>query len=49
MGSVGLLLGVPLVMAINAVCERVEGLQPIGEFLGYPRSSAHNELQAAGQ
>ena len=33
-GIWGLLLGVPIVMAINAVCERVEDLQPISEFLG---------------
>jgi predicted PurR-regulated permease PerM len=34
-GVWGLLLGVPIVMAIKAVCERVEDLQPISEFLGY--------------
>lgn len=34
-GIWGLLLGIPIVMAINAVCERVEELQPISEFLGY--------------
>jgi len=34
-GIWGLLLGIPIVMAINAVCERVEDLQPISEFLGY--------------
>ena len=33
-GVWGLLLGVPIVMAINAVCERIDGLQPISEFLG---------------
>jgi hypothetical protein len=27
-------LGVPIVMAVNAVCERVEGLHPVSEFLG---------------
>jgi predicted PurR-regulated permease PerM len=32
-GIWGLLLGVPIVMAINAVCERVEGLRPISDFL----------------
>src|SRR6202163_1464030 len=31
----GLLLGVPIVMAVKAVCERVEQLRPISEFLGY--------------
>ena len=36
-GIWGLLLGVPIVMAINAICERVEDLQPISEFLGYAR------------
>ncbi len=34
-GVWGLLLGVPIVMAIKAVCERVEELRPISEFLGY--------------
>ncbi len=34
-GIWGLLLGVPIVMAINAVCERVDELQPISEFLTY--------------
>ncbi len=34
-GVWGLLLGVPIVMAVNAVCERVEDLQPISGFLGY--------------
>jgi len=34
-GIWGLLLGIPIVMAINAVCERIEELQPISEFLGY--------------
>jgi predicted PurR-regulated permease PerM len=33
-GVWGLLLGVPIMMAVKAVCERVEGLQPIAEFLG---------------
>jgi predicted PurR-regulated permease PerM len=36
-GVWGLLLGVPIVMAINAVCERVESLRPIAEFMGYAR------------
>ena len=33
-GVWGLLLGVPIVMAIKAVCDHVEELQPIGAFLG---------------
>jgi len=33
-GIWGLLLGVPIVMAINAVCERFESLRPISAFLG---------------
>jgi len=33
-GVWGLLLGVPIIMAVNAVCERVEDLRPIGQFLG---------------
>ena len=36
-GVWGLLLGVPIVMALHAVCERVEDLQPISEFLGVAR------------
>jgi predicted PurR-regulated permease PerM len=36
-GIWGLLLGVPIVMAIKAVCDRVEDLQPIGNFLGTHR------------
>lgn len=39
-GVWGLLLGVPIVMAINAVCERVEALQAISEFLGYEQKRA---------
>jgi hypothetical protein len=27
-------------MAINAVCERIEDLQPISEFLGYAAKKA---------
>ncbi|MGB8436387.1 MAG: AI-2E family transporter [Burkholderiales bacterium] len=42
-GIWGLLLGVPIVMAINAVCERVEDLQPISEFLGYAPKKQTNE------
>jgi predicted PurR-regulated permease PerM len=45
-GVWGLLLGVPIVMAINAVCERVEDLQAIGEFLGYA-SPKRNDAAAA--
>lgn len=33
-GVWGLLLGVPIMMAIKAVCERVEGWQPVAELLG---------------
>ena len=39
-GIWGLLLGIPIVMAINAVCERIEDLQPISEFLGYAAKKA---------
>jgi predicted PurR-regulated permease PerM len=34
-GIWGLLLGVPIMMTIKAVCERVEGLQPIAELMGH--------------
>ncbi len=33
-GLWGLLLGVPILMIVKAVCDRVEDLQPIGELLG---------------
>jgi predicted PurR-regulated permease PerM len=33
-GTWGLLLGVPILMAIKAVCDRVDDLKPIGELLG---------------
>ena len=33
-GLPGLLLAVPLVMVVKAVCDRVEGLQAVGEMLG---------------
>ena len=35
-GIWGLLLGVPIMMAIKSICERVEDLQPISAFLGHP-------------
>ena len=33
-GVWGLLLGVPIMMMVKSVCDRVEDLKPIGEFLG---------------
>lgn len=33
-GVAGLVLGVPLLMAVKSVCDRVEDLKPIGELLG---------------
>jgi predicted PurR-regulated permease PerM len=33
-GIPGLLLGVPILMVVKAVCDRVEDLKPIGELLG---------------
>lgn len=33
-GVWGLLLGVPILMIVKAVCDRVDGLKPIGELLG---------------
>lgn len=33
-GLWGLLLGVPILVAIKAVCDRIEDLKPVGEFLG---------------
>ena len=33
-GVWGLLLGIPILMMVKSVCDRVEDLKPIGEFLG---------------
>ncbi|MEP7057198.1 MAG: AI-2E family transporter, partial [Caldimonas sp.] len=33
-GVWGLLLGVPILMVVKAVCDRVENLKPLGELLG---------------
>ena len=33
-GAVGLLLGVPILMVVKAICDRVDDLKPVGEFLG---------------
>jgi predicted PurR-regulated permease PerM len=33
-GIWGLLLGIPIMMVVKAVCDRVEDLQPVGELLG---------------
>nr|WP_315232482.1 AI-2E family transporter [uncultured Albidiferax sp.] len=33
-GLWGLLLGVPIMVAIKAVCDRIDDLKPVGEFLG---------------
>lgn len=33
-GIWGLLLGVPILVVIKAICDRIEDLRPIGEFLG---------------
>jgi predicted PurR-regulated permease PerM len=33
-GVWGLLLGVPILVVIKAICDRVDGLKPVGEFLG---------------
>ena len=33
-GVWGLLLGIPILMIVKAICDRIEDLKPIGEFLG---------------
>ncbi|HEX4232987.1 MAG TPA: AI-2E family transporter [Caldimonas sp.] len=33
-GAVGLILGTPILMAVKTVCDRVDELKPVGEFLG---------------
>ena len=52
-GVWGLLLGVPIVMAIKAVCERVEDLRPISEFLGYeekkPVSTPQEDVEVSSR
>lgn len=42
-GAWGLLLGVPIVMAVKAVCDRVEDLQPISAFLGHGSPMAETD------
>ena len=49
-GVWGLLLGVPIVMAINAVCNRLDSLQGISAFLTYkpvPRKRAARSINPA--
>jgi len=33
-GVWGLLLGIPILMVLKAICDRVDGLKPVGELLG---------------
>jgi predicted PurR-regulated permease PerM len=33
-GGVGLILGTPILMVVKTVCDRVDELKPVGEFLG---------------
>jgi predicted PurR-regulated permease PerM len=33
-GVWGLLLGIPIMMIVKAICDRVEHLKPVGELLG---------------
>jgi len=33
-GIPGMLLAIPMMVVIKAVCDRVEGLQPVGSMLG---------------
>lgn len=33
-GAWGLLLGVPILMVVKSICDRVDDLKPVGEFLG---------------
>jgi len=33
-GAVGLILGTPILMVVKSVCDRVDELKPVGEFLG---------------
>jgi predicted PurR-regulated permease PerM len=45
-GMWGLLLGAPMLMAIKAVCDRVDDLKPIGELLGGESEIAKPALSA---
>jgi predicted PurR-regulated permease PerM len=33
-GVWGLLLGIPILMAVKAICDRIDDLKPVGELLG---------------
>jgi predicted PurR-regulated permease PerM len=33
-GVSGLLLGVPILLVVKSICDRVEDLKPVGELLG---------------
>jgi predicted PurR-regulated permease PerM len=33
-GIIGMIVAVPIMMVVKSVCDRIEGLQPIGELLG---------------
>jgi len=33
-GLWGLLLGIPVMMVVKAICDRVDDLRPVGELLG---------------
>ena len=33
-GYTGMLLAIPMMMIIKAICDRVDGLQPVGQLLG---------------
>jgi predicted PurR-regulated permease PerM len=35
-GTWGLLLGIPIMLALNVICQRIEGLQTISHFLATP-------------
>ena len=46
-GVWGLLLGVPIMMAVMAICERVDKLEPISAFLGHPPDRIDTERLTA--
>jgi predicted PurR-regulated permease PerM len=45
-GVVGALMAVPILMTLKIACNHVEGLAPLGEFLGARRGEAERDLQA---
>ena len=46
-GTWGLLLGIPIMLALNVICERIEGLQSISYFLSSTPTSRRRSKSRA--